>query len=193
MPMMPYVNSLVNDKVQITDLYSSLLENRIIFLAEEITDFSANLIIAQMLYLEAKDPSKDIYLYINSPGGSVSAGLAIYDTMQHIKCDVSTICMGTAASMGAFILSSGAKNKRLALPHAKIMIHQPLGNIAGQVTDMKIHLDHAINLKNELNLLLAKNTGQSIETISEDCERDKYMSSLEAKNYGLIDQVIERS
>ena len=172
------------------DIYSRLLKDRIIFLGEEVTDVSANLIVAQLLFLEAEDPGKDIHLYINSPGGSVSAGLAIYDTMRYIKCDVSTICLGMAASMGAFLLAGGTKGKRFALPNAEIMIHQPSGGAQGQATDIKIVSDHIIATRKRLNEHLAANTGQPLSVIEVDTERDNYMSAEEAKAYGLIDSVI---
>lgn len=173
-----------------TTIYSRLLKDRIIFLGEEVTDVSANLIVAQLLFLEAEDPGKDIHLYINSPGGSVSAGLAIYDTMRYIKCDVSTICLGMAASMGAFLLAGGTKGKRFALPNAEIMIHQPSGGAQGQATDIKIVSDHIIATRKRLNEHLAANTGQPLSVIEVDTERDNYMSAEEAKAYGLIDSVI---
>jgi len=171
------------------DIYSRLLEDRIIFLNGEIDDNSANLVIAQLIYLEGKDPNKDIFLYINSPGGSVSAGFAIYDTMKYIKCDVTTICIGLAASMGAFLLSSGAKGKRYALPNAEVMIHQPLGGFQGQASDIQIQAKHIQRLKNKLNKILSENTGKDIKTIEQDTDRDNYMTADEAKNYGLIDQI----
>ena len=174
------------------DIYSRLLKDRIIFLGEEVTDVSANLIVAQMLFLEAEDPGKDIHFYINSPGGSVSAGFAIYDTMQYIKCDVSTICIGMAASMGAFLLSGGAKGKRLALPNAEIMIHQPSGGARGQETEIRIVAENILKTRNKLNQILAANTGKSVEEISRDTERDNYMSAQEAVAYGLIDSVVEK-
>ena len=174
------------------DIFSMLLEDRIIMLSEEVNDTSASLVVSQLLYLESQDPEKDIYLYINSPGGSVTAGMAIYDTMQYIKCDVSTICMGLAASMGAFLLSSGAKGKRLALPNSEIMIHQPLisGGLSGQCTDIKIRADHLVRTRENLNRILAQNTGKPIETIRVDTERDNFMSAAEAAEYGLVDKVI---
>ena len=174
------------------DIFSRLLNDRIIMLCEEVNDASASLVVAQMLYLEAQDPDKDIQLYINSPGGSVTAGLAIYDTMQYIKCDVSTICIGMAASMGAFLLSSGAKGKRIALPNAEIMIHQPSAGTQGQITDMAIHLKRLEIIKKRMNRILADNTGKPLEVVTADCERDNFMSAEEAKEYGLIDQVIYR-
>ncbi len=174
------------------DIYSRLLNDRIIFLADEVNDVTANLVVAQLLYLESTDPDKDISLYINSPGGSITAGMAIYDTMNYIKCDVSTICVGMAASMGAFLLSAGAKGKRYALPNSEIMIHQPLGGFQGQATDIKIHADRIIKIKNDLNQILSENTNQPLETIQRDTERDNFMSAQEALAYGLIDKVITR-
>ena len=174
------------------DIYSRLLKDRIIFLGEEVTDVSANLVVAQMLFLEAEDPGKDIHFYINSPGGSVSAGFAIYDTMQYIKCDVSTICIGMAASMGAFLLSGGTKGKRLALPNAEIMIHQPSGGARGQETEIRIVAENILKTRNKLNEILAANTGKSVEEISRDTERDNYMTAKEAVAYGLIDSVVEK-
>ena len=172
------------------DIYSRLLKDRIIFLGEEVTDVSANLIVAQLLFLESEDPNKDIQLYINSPGGSVSAGLAIYDTMHYVKCDVSTICMGMAASMGAFLLAGGAKGKRYALPNAEVMIHQPSGGAQGQATDFKIVADKILQTKKKLNEMLAANTGQPYEVIAADTERDRWMTAEEAKAYGLIDEIV---
>lgn len=174
------------------DIYSRLLKDRIIFLGEEVNDVTASLVVAQLLFLAAEDPDKDISLYINSPGGSVTAGLAIYDTMNYIKPDVSTICIGLAASMGAFLLSGGAKGKRYALPNAEIMIHQPLGGARGQATDMQIQVEQILKIKKKLNKMLSDNTGQPIEIIQADTERDNYMSSEEAKEYGLIDSVINK-
>ena len=174
------------------DIYSRLLNDRIIFLADEVNDVTASLVVAQLLFLEAQDPDKDISLYINSPGGSVSAGLAIYDTMNFIKCDVSTTCIGMAASMGAFLLSAGAKGKRYALPNSEIMIHQPLGGMQGQASDIKIHADHILRTGDRLNKILAANTGKPLETIELDTERDNFMSAEEACAYGLIDKVIEK-
>ena len=171
------------------DIYSRLLNDRIIFLADEVNDQTASLVVAQLLFLEAQDPDKDISLYINSPGGSVTAGMAIYDTMNFIKCDVSTICIGMAASMGAFLLSSGAKGKRIALPNSTIMIHQPLGGMQGQASDIKIHADHILRTKRTLNEILAANTGKPLEEIERDTDRDNFLSAEEAKNYGLIDAV----
>ena len=172
------------------DIYSRLLKDRIIFLGEEVTDVSANLIVAQLLFLESEDPNKDIQLYINSPGGSVSAGLAIYDTMHYVKCDVSTICMGMAASMGAFLLAGGAKGKRFALPNAEVMIHQPSGGAQGQATDIKIVADKILQTKQKLNEMLAANTGQPLKVIAADTERDRWMTAEEAKAYGLIDGIV---
>ncbi len=174
------------------DIYSRLLKDRIIFLGEEVNDVTASLVVAQLLFLAAEDPDKDISLYINSPGGSVTAGLAIYDTMQYINPDVSTICIGLAASMGAFLLAGGAKGKRYALPNAEIMIHQPLGGARGQATDMQIQVEQILKIKKKLNQMLSENTGQNIETIQNDTERDNYMSAEEAKEYGLIDSVITK-
>ena len=173
------------------DIYSRLLKERIIFLADEVNDQTASLVVAQLLFLESEDPNKDIQLYINSPGGSVTAGMAIYDTMNYIKCDVSTICIGMAASMGAFLLSSGAKGKRLALPNAEVMIHQPSGGEKGQATEIQIVAENILKTKKKLNEILAANTGQSVEKIAEDTERDNFMSAEEAKAYGLIDEIVE--
>ena len=174
------------------DIFSRLLEDRIIFLGEEVTDASASLIVAQMLFLEAKDPEKDIQLYINSPGGSVTAGMAIYDTMQYIKCDVSTICIGLAASMGAFLLAAGTKGKRYALPNSEIMIHQPLGGMQGQATDIQIHAERLVKMKHHLNEILSERTGQPLDVIMADTERDNFMSAEQAKAYGLVDEVFEK-
>ena len=190
MSLVPYVIEQTSRGERSYDIYSRLLKDRIIFLGEAVTDVSANLIVAQLLFLEAEDPGKDIHLYINSPGGSVSAGLAIYDTMRYIKCDVSTICLGMAASMGAFLLAGGTKGKRFALPNAEIMIHQPSGGAQGQATDIKIVSDHIIATRKRLNEHLAANTGQPLSVIEVDTERDNYMSAEEAKAYGLIDSVI---
>ena len=190
MSLVPYVIEQTSRGERSYDIYSRLLKDRIIFLGEEVTDVSANLIVAQLLFLEAEDPGKDIHLYINSPGGSVSAGLAIYDTMRYIKCDVSTICLGMVASMGAFLLAGGTKGKRFALPNAEIMIHQPSGGAQGQATDIKIVSDHIIATRKRLNEHLAANTGQPLSVIEVDTERDNYMSAEEAKAYGLIDSVI---
>ena len=173
------------------DIYSRLLKERIIFLADEVNDQTASLVVAQLLFLESEDPNKDIQLYINSPGGSVTAGMAIYDTMNYVKCDVSTICIGMAASMGAFLLSSGAKGKRLALPNAEVMIHQPSGGAKGQATEIQIVAENILKTKKKLNEILAANTGQSVEKITEDTERDNFMSAEEAKAYGLIDEIVE--
>ena len=190
MSLVPYVVEQTSRGERSYDIFSRLLNDRIIMLSEEVNDTTASLIVAQMLYLEAQDPDKDIQFYINSPGGSVSAGLAIYDTMQYIKCDVSTICVGLAASMGAFLLSSGAKGKRIALPNAEIMIHQPLGGFQGQATDIEIHAKNILRIKDNLTKILAENCGKDIDTVRADCERDNFMSAEEAKNYGLIDKVI---
>ena len=192
MSFVPYVIEQNSRGERSYDIYSRLLKDRIIFLGEEVTDVSANLVVAQMLFLEAEDPGKDIHFYINSPGGSVSAGFAIYDTMQYIKCDVSTICIGMAASMGAFLLSGGAKGKRLALPNAEIMIHQPSGGARGQETEIRIVAENILKTRNKLNEILAANTGKSVEEISRDTERDNYMSAQEAVAYGLIDSVVEK-
>ncbi len=192
MALVPMVLEQTSRGERSYDIYSRLLNDRIIFLADEVNDVTASLVVAQMLYLEVEDPDKDIALYINSPGGSVTAGMAIYDTMNYIKCDVSTICIGMAASMGAFLLSSGAKGKRFALPNSEIMIHQPLGGMQGQATDIKIHADHILRTRDTLNSILAKNTGKPIDVIAKDTDRDNFMSAEEAMNYGLIDKVIER-
>ena len=188
--LVPIVVEQTNRGERSYDIFSRLLNDRIIMLCEEVNDASASLVVAQLLYLEGQDPDKDISLYINSPGGSVTAGLAIYDTMQYIKCDVSTICIGMAASMGAFLLSSGAKGKRLALPNSEIMIHQPMGGMQGQVTDIKIHAERYLRIKENLNKMLADNTGKPLEIIQRDTERDNFMSAQEAMEYGLIDKVI---
>ena len=190
MSFVPYVIEQTGRGERSYDIYSRLLKDRIIFLGEEVTDVSANLIVAQLLFLESEDPNKDISLYINSPGGSVSAGLAIYDTMQYVKCDVSTICMGMAASMGAFLLAGGAKGKRYALPNAEVMIHQPSGGAQGQATDIKIVAEKILQTKKKLNEMLAANTGQPLEVIEADTERDHWMTAEEAKAYGLIDEVV---
>lgn len=174
------------------DIYSRLLKDRIIFLGEDVNDHTASLVVAQMLHLESEDPDKDIYLYINSPGGSITAGMAIYDTMQYIKPDVATICVGMAASMGAFLLTAGAKGKRSALPNAEIMIHQPLGGTQGQATDIKIHAERIIRMRNKLNKIMAERSGQPLEKVERDTERDFFMEASEAKEYGLIDQVIDK-
>ena len=190
MSLVPYVIEQTSRGERSYDIYSRLLEDRIIFLGEEVNDVSANLIVAQLLFLEAEDPSKDIQLYINSPGGSVTAGMAIYDTMQYIKCDVSTICLGMAASMGAFLLSSGAKGKRYALPNSTIMIHQPSGGAQGQATEIQIVADQIAKTKKKLNEILSANTGQPLEIVEKDTDRDNYMTAEEAKAYGLIDGVV---
>ena len=188
--LVPYVIEQTSRGERSYDIYSRLLKDRIIFLGEEVNDVSAGLIVSQLLFLEAEDPGKDIQLYINSPGGSVTAGMAIYDTMQYIKCDVSTICLGMAASMGAFLLAGGAKGKRFALPHSTIMIHQPSGGAQGQATEIQIVADHIAQTKRTLNELLAANTGQPIEVVERDTDRDNYMTAEEAKAYGLIDGVV---
>ena len=174
------------------DIFSRLLNDRIVFLSDEVNDATASLIVAQLLFLEAKDPDKDIWFYINSPGGSVTAGMAIYDTMNFIKCDVSTICIGMAASMGAFLLSAGAKGKRIALPHSEIMIHQPLGGMQGQASDIKIHSDHILRTRETLNKILAENTGKDLSQIEKDTDRDNFLTAQQALEYGLIDKVIEK-
>jgi len=188
--LVPIVVEQTNRGERSYDIYSRLLEDRIIFLGGPISDVTANLVVAQLLFLEAKDPDKDVLLYINSPGGSVTAGMAIYDTMQYIKCDVSTICVGMAASMGAFLLAAGTKGKRLALPNSEIMIHQPLGGAQGQASDIAIHAEHILKLKKKINRILADRTGQPVEKIERDSDRDFFMSAEEAKAYGLIDDVI---
>ena len=190
MSLVPYVIEQTSRGERSYDIYSRLLKDRIIFLGEEVNDVSAGLIVSQLLFLEAEDPGKDIQLYINIPGGSVTAGMAIYDTMQYIKCDVSTICLGMAASMGAFLLAGGAKGKRFALPHSTIMIHQPSGGAQGQATEIQIVADHIAQTKRTLNELLAANTGQPIEVVERDTDRDNYMTAEEAKAYGLIDGVV---
>ena len=190
--MIPMVIDQVGNVERSYDIYSRLLEDRIIFLSGEINDQMANTIVAQLIYLEGKNPDKDIYMYINSPGGSVSAGLAIYDTMQYIKCDVSTICMGMAASMGAFLLSSGAKGKRYILPNAEVMIHQPSGGAQGQATEILIAADHIQRTKQRLNRILSENTGKPIEQVAIDTERDNWLTAEEAVNYGLADKIIEK-
>ena len=192
MSLVPYVIEQTSRGERSYDIYSRLLKERIIFLGEEVIDVSASVIVAQLLFLEADDPDKDIQLYINSPGGSVTAGMAIYDTMQYIKCDVSTVCIGMAASMGAFLLAGGKKGKRFALPNAEIMIHQPSGGAQGQATEIQIAAEHILRTKQKLNEILAANTGQSLETIKADTERDNFMSADEAKAYGLIDEVIAK-
>lgn len=190
MSLVPMVVEQTSRGERSYDIFSRLLNDRIIMLCEEVNDTTASLVVAQLLYLEGQDPDKDISLYINSPGGSVSAGLAIYDTMQYIKCDVSTICIGMAASMGAFLLSSGAKGKRMCLPNSEVMIHQPMGGAQGQVTDIKIHTDHILRIKENLNKILAANTGRTLEEIQRDTERDNFMTAQEAMEYGLVDKVI---
>ena len=192
MSLVPYVVEQTNRGERSYDIFSRLLNDRIIFLSEEVNDTTASLVVAQLLYLESQDPDTDIQFYINSPGGSVTAGMAIYDTMQYIKCDVSTICIGLAASMGAFLLSAGAKGKRLALPNAEIMIHQPSAGTKGQITDMALHLKRLEVVKKRMNQIMAQNTGKSVEQVTADCERDNFMTAEEALQYGLIDRVIER-
>ena len=192
MSLVPYVIEQTSRGERSYDIYSRLLKDRIIFLGEEVTDVSANIVMAQLLFLEAEDPEKDIHLYINSPGGSVTAGMAIYDTMQFIKCDVSTICMGMAASMGAFLLAGGTKGKRLALPNAEIMIHQPSGGAQGQATEIEIVAEQILKTKEKLNRILAENTGQTYEKIKADTERDNYMTAQEALEYGIIDAVVDK-
>ncbi len=190
--MIPMVIDQIGNVERSYDIYSRLLEDRIIFLTDEITDQTANTVVAQLIYLEGKNPDKDIFMYINSPGGSVSAGLAIYDTMQYIKCDVSTICIGMAASMAAVILSSGAKGKRICLPHSEVMIHQPLGGAQGQATDIEIASRHIQKTRETLNKILADNTGKSIETITQDTDRDNYLDAKQALKYGLVDKIFEK-
>lgn len=190
MALIPYVIEQTSRGERSYDIYSRLLKERIIFLGEEVNETTASLIVAQLLFLESEDPGKDIHLYINSPGGSVTAGMAIFDTMNYIKCDVSTICIGMAASMGAFLLAGGAKEKRFALPNAEIMIHQPLGGAKGQATEIEIAAKHILRTRAKLNSILAERTGQPLEIIEQDTERDNYMTAEEAKNYGLIDQIL---
>ena len=190
MPLVPYVVEQTSRGERSYDIFSRLLNDRIIFLSEEVNDSTASLVVAQLLYLEAQDPDKDIQFYINSPGGSVTDGMAIYDTMQYIKCDVSTICIGMAASMGAFLLAAGTKGRRLALPNAEIMIHQPSAGTQGQITDMAIHLKRLETIKKRMNQILADNTGRNLEEVTAACERDNFMSAEEAKEFGLVDQVI---
>ena len=192
MALVPTVIEQTNRGERAYDIYSRLLNDRIVFLSDEVNDVTASLVVAQLLFLEAQDPEKDISMYINSSGGSVTAGMAIYDTMNFIKCDVSTICIGMAASMGAFLLSSGAKGKRIALPNSEIMIHQPLGGMQGQASDIKIHADHIIRTKDKLNRILASNTGRPLEEIVRDTDRDNFLSAEEAKEYGLIDKVFDK-
>lgn len=190
MALIPYVVEQTSKGERSYDIYSRLLEDRIIFLGEEVNDATASVVVAQLLFLEAQDPEKDIHLYINSPGGSITAGMAIFDTMNYIKCDVSTICLGMAASMGAFLLAGGAKGKRYALPNAEVMIHQPSGGAKGQATDIKIVAENILKTKKKLNEILAANTGKPLEVIEQDTERDNYMTAEEAKAYGLIDNII---
>ena len=192
MSFIPYVVEQTSRGERSYDIFSRLLNDRIIFLAGEVNDTVSSLVVAQLLYLEAQDPDKDIQFYINSPGGSVTAGMAIYDTMQHIKCDVATICVGMAASMGAFLLSAGTKGKRMALPNAEIMIHQPSAGTQGQITDMAIHLKRLETIKSRMNQILAENTGKSVEEVTLACERDNFMTSQEAVEFGIVDQVLER-
>ena len=192
MSLVPYVIEQTNRGERSYDIFSRLLKDRIIVLSDEVNDVTASLVVAQMLFLEADDPDKDIQLYINSPGGSVTAGFAIYDTMQYVKPDVQTICIGMAASMGAFLLAAGTKGKRFALPNSEVMIHQPLGGVRGQATDIKIHTEWLLRTKNKLNKILSEKTGQPLEKIERDVERDFFMSAEEAKNYGIVDHVMER-
>ncbi len=192
MALVPMVVEQTGHSERSYDIYSRLLNDRVVFLCDEVNDTTASLVVAQLLYLEAQDPEKDIHLYINSPGGSVSAGMAIYDTMNYIKCDVSTICIGMAASMGAFLLSAGAKGKRIALPHSEIMIHQPLGGMQGQASDIKIHSDHILRTRETLNKILAENTGKELSQIEKDTDRDNFLTAAQALEYGLIDKVIEK-
>ena len=192
MSFIPYVVEQTNRGERSYDIFSRLLNDRIVMLFDEVNDATASVVVAQLLYLEAQDPDKDIHFYINSPGGSVTAGMAIYDTMQYIKCDVSTICVGMAASMGAFLLAAGTKGKRMALPNAEIMIHQPSAGTKGQITDMAIHLKRLEIVKERMNRILSENTGKDIATVTADCERDNFMTAQEAMEYGLIDRVIEK-
>jgi len=192
MSLVPYVVEQTSRGERSYDIFSRLLNDRIIFLSEEVNDTTASLIVAQLLYLEAQDPDKDIQFYINSPGGSVTAGMAIFDTMQYIKCDVATICVGMAASMGAFLLAAGTKGKRMALPNAEIMIHQPSAGTQGQITDMAIHMKRLETIKSRMNRILAENTGKSVEEVTAACERDNFMTSEEAKEFGIIDRVLDR-
>ena len=191
MPLIPYVVEQTSRGERSYDIFSRLLNDRIIFLSEEVNDATASLIVAQLLYLEAQDPDKDIQFYINSPGGSVTAGMAIFDTMRYIKCDVATICVGMAASMGAFLLSAGTKGKRMALPNAEIMIHQPSAGTQGQITDMAIHMKRLQTIKERMNRILAENTGKSVEEVTAACERDNFMTAQEAMEFGIIDRVLE--
>lgn len=190
MSFVPYVVEQTSRGERSYDIFSRLLNDRIIFLSEEVNDTTASLIVAQLLYLESQDPDKDIQFYINSPGGSVTAGMAIYDTMRYVKCDVATICVGMAASMGAFLLAAGTKGKRMALPNAEIMIHQPSAGTQGQITDMALHLKRLETVKERMNRILAENTGKPVETVTADCERDNFMTAQEAMDYGLVDKVI---
>ena len=192
MSLVPYVVEQTSRGERSYDIFSRLLNDRIIFLSEEVNDTTASLIVAQLLYLEAQDPDKDIQFYINSPGGSVTAGMAIYDTMQYIKCDINTICVGMAASMGAFLLSAGTKGKRMALPNAEIMIHQPSAGTQGQITDMAIHMKRLQTVKDRMNKILSENTGRSLEEVTAACERDNFMTAEEAKAFGLIDEIVQR-
>ena len=192
MALVPMVVEQTSRGERSFDIYSRLLQDRVIFLSDEVNDVTASLVVAQLLFLESQDPDKDIVLYINSPGGSITAGMAIFDTMNYIKCDVSTVCVGMAASMGAFLLAAGAKGKRLALPNSEIMIHQPLGGMQGQATDIKIHADRIIHMRRTLNEILAKQTGRPVEEIERDTERDNFLTAEEAKAYGLIDEVIDK-
>ena len=192
MSLVPYVVEQTNRGERSYDIFSRLLNDRIIFLGEEVNATTASLVVAQLLYLEAQDPDKDISLYINSPGGSISAGMAIYDTMNYIKCDVSTICVGMAASMGSFLLAAGAKGKRYALPNSEVLIHQPLGRVEGQAADMKIHTDHIIAIRHKMNTLLSQMTGQPLEVVERDTDRDNYMTAQQAVEYGIVDKVIEK-
>lgn len=192
MALVPMVIEQTSRGERSYDIFSRLLNDRIVFLADEVNDTTASLVVAQMLYLEAQDPDKDINFYINSPGGSISAGMAIYDTMRFIKCDVSTICLGMAASMGAFLLSSGTPGKRLALPNSEIMIHQPLGGTQGQATDIQIHAEHIVRIRERMNKILAEQTGKPYEVICRDTERDNFMTAEQAREYGLVDKVVER-
>ncbi len=192
MSFIPYVVEQTSRGERSFDIFSRLLNDRIIFLSEEVNDTTASLIVAQLLYLENQDPDKDIQFYINSPGGSVTAGMAIYDTMQYIKCDVNTICVGMAASMGAFLLSAGTKGKRMALPNAEIMIHQPSAGTQGQITDMAIHMRRLQTIKDRMNRILSENTGKSLEAVTEACERDNFLTAQEALDFGLIDQIVQR-
>ncbi len=192
MSVIPYVIEQTGHGERSYDIFSRLLKDRIIFLSDEVNDATASLVVAQLLFLEGEDPDKDINLYINSPGGSITAGMAIYDTMQYIKCDVSTICVGMAASMGAFLLTAGAKGKRIALPNSEIMIHQPLGGTKGQATDIKIHADRIIRIREKLNQIMSERTGQPLDVIARDTERDNFLTAQQALEYGLIDKVIEK-